>query len=251
MMLRFSKLALVAAAFFALSLAAATRTKAVPLVVTDPSGLGAVSTIDFQSQTAGTGYSSSLVLAPVSFAYVGPSGTNNGVGVVAGSGTGIGGNGIAVGNNALFVNAPAGLLNTDTLSITFAPGTSVNAFGFDIKPSNDPTLVQGSTTPMEYRVTITDDSGTNTFLVTSNDYNTFAFAGFTGSHITQISIGMGLNSVGGQPYIDNFRYTQQAAATTPEPATMFLFGTGLAGLASIARRRRGARKGEAEADGLS
>jgi hypothetical protein len=242
-MVRFSKLALATAALFALSLASATRTKAVPLIVTDPSGLGAATTIDFQSQTPNAGYSSSLTVGAVTFAYVGPSGINNGIGVLSGNPAS---NGMAVGNNALFVNTNAGA-TSNTLQITFAPGTAVNAFGFDIKPSNDPTLFQGVADPMQYQVTITDDSGTNTFVVTSNNYNAFAFAGFSGSNITSIAVAA-LGATGGQPFVDNFRFSPQAAASTPEPATMLLFGTGLAGLASFARKRRGARKGEREAE---
>jgi hypothetical protein len=248
-MFRFSKLTLAAAAFFALSLAAATKTRATPLVVTDPTGLGTTTNIDFQSQTPNAGYSSSLTVAPVTFAYIGPAGGNNGVGVLSGNGT----NGLAAGNNALFVNTDAGQIGVDTLQITFAPGSNVTAFGFDIKPSSDPTIVPGSTTPAQYRVTITDATGDHQFVVTANDYNTFSFAGFTDdSNITSIRVAM-LGTLGGQPFIDNFRYTTQTpAATTPEPATLLLFGSGLAGLAGLARKRHGVRKdagGYAECEG--
>jgi hypothetical protein len=240
-MFRLSKLALAAAAFFALSLAAANRTNAIPLIVADASGLGTTTTIDFQSQPHNTGsYVTSLTVAPVAFTYVGGGSSNNGVQVLQGTGTGVGGNGFDSTNNAMFVNSSAGL-GVDTLQITFAPGTAVNAFGFDIKPSNHPTIDPLSLTPTGYRVTIVDDSGTNQFVVTPTDYNSFSFAGFTGSNITSISIAT-LDATFGQPYIDNFRYTAQAPASTPEPATMILFGTGLAGVASFARKRRSGRR---------
>jgi hypothetical protein len=239
-MFRLSKLALAAAAFFALSLAAANRTNAIPLIVADPSGLGTTTTIDFQPQAHNTGYVSSLTLAPVTFSYVGGGLSTSGIDVVAG--TGAGGNGFDPANNALFVNSSAGI-GVDTLQITFAPGTTVNAFGFDIKASNHPTIDPSPATPAQYRVTITDDSGTNQFVVNSTDYNSFSFVGFTGSNITQISIAS-LSATFGQPYVDNFRFTAQAPAATPEPATMILFGTGLAGIASFARKRRVTRKGD-------
>lgn len=236
-MFRFSKLTLAAAAFFALGLAAATKTSAVPVVVTDPSGLGTISTVDFQSQTPNAGYTSSLTVAEVTFAYTGPAGGSNGVGVLSGNGT----NGLAAGNNALFINTDAGQIGVDTLQITFAPGSNVTAFGFDIKPSSDPTIIPGSTTPAQYRVTITDATGDHQFTVLADDYNNFSFAGFTDdSNITSIRVAM-LGTLGGQPFIDNFRYTTQAPAATPEPATLLLFGSGLAGLASLARKRRLAR----------
>jgi hypothetical protein len=235
-------MALAAAAFFALSLAAANRTNAIPLVVADASGLGTISTIDFQSQPHNTGYAASLTLAPVTFSYVGGGSPINGIQVVQGTGTGVGGNGFDSSNNALFVNSGAGI-GVYTLQITFAPGTAVNAFGFDIKASSHPTIDPTPLAPAQYRVTITDDSGTNQFVVNSTDYNSFSFIGFTGANITSISIAT-LSTTFGQPYVDNFRYTAQAPAATPEPATMILFGTGLAGIASIARKRRGARKGD-------
>ena len=43
---------------------------------------------------------------------------------------------------------------------------------------------------------------------------------------------------GGIPLLDNFSFGQRSAAAVPEPATILLLGTGLAGIATRARRRR-------------
>lgn len=249
-MVRFSKLALATAALFALSLAAATKSNAAPLVltpITSPAG----TTIDFESgitiNSPGSGgqYGASITAlgSPVTFAYIGAAGANNGVGIIAGDGSG---NGMAVGNHALFVNAPSGV-TTPTLLITFDPSASVNSFSFDIKASNKPSVLPGTTTDGSYVITVTDVNGDSTsFTVSATDYTNFSFVGFSSAtNLASISIAM---ATGGQPYLDNFSYTTQAAASTPEPATMLLFGTGLAGLASFARKRRGAHKGEPEAE---
>jgi hypothetical protein len=244
-MFRFSKPALAAAAFFALSLAAADSTKAVPIVpITNSALSNATAVINFESgvnvSPNGAQYGSSLTVLghPVLFTYVGPAGGNNGVGVIAGNGTGAGTNGIEAGNTALTVNVTLGdAFNTNTLNITFDPGASVRSFGFDIKASNATQIPNVSTG--SYTVTVvTADSQTYTFSTPALTYNTFSFFGVNDltSDIVSISVAA---LAGGQPDIDNFRFTAQApTATTPEPATMILFGTGLAGVASFARKRR-------------
>lgn len=54
-------------------------------------------------------------------------------------------------------------------------------------------------------------------------------------------LGVTITSMGGDFYLDYSRLTAQGEngpAPVPEPSTMLLFGTGLAGLASVARRRK-------------
>ena len=228
---------LATAALFALGLAAPERAEANPLVFTPfadrgvfTTVAGPVSTVDFNSAAANAGYSGSLTFAGVQFNYTGPTATCAGCGVGVVNGVNFG-----TTNNALFNNSAAVGPGTSTLSINLPTG--VRAFGFDFKGSNG-TQVPG-VSPASYTLTITfaDPAvGTLTTTITNPSFTTFSFYGFT-ADADILSIAIASNS-GGQPLLDNVTFSSAAATETPEPATMILFGTGLAGVASLARKRR-------------
>jgi hypothetical protein len=224
-MFRFSKFALSLAAFVAVGLASAASTRANPLVfvthttrTTFDAAAPSQTQINFDSGTTGT-YSSSLTFAGVAFNYVGPNTmASAGVGLLAGAGIG--------GTNALFVNSPITLDNT--LLVSLLPGT--RAVGFDFMGS--------ASAAASYKLTITLGDGNTITQTIANPTSDFLFFGFT-TDVDVVSVAFAaLTTGGGQPLLDNFTFGPAQVEPVPEPATMVLFGTGLAGVASAARRRR-------------
>jgi hypothetical protein len=238
-MFRFNKTLLACAAFILLGCgAAASNASAAPVVLptfVDRNTFNAVAptntTVDFQSSTANDGYTSSLTFTGLQFSFSGtgaPACPACGVGIAAGSNFGLN-----PGEQALFVNASGADFNTDTLLIT--PQTATRAIGFEIKGSNG-TQVPGASAAT-YRITVTLANGdTYTTDVVNASYTTFSFIGFSSADVDIQSIAIAALS-GGQPLIDNVSYSATAEAV-PEPATMVLLGTGLAGVASFVRKRR-------------
>lgn len=249
-MFRFNKTVLACAAFILLGCGAGASTaSAAPVVLptfVDRATFNAIAptntTVDFQSSTPNNGYTNSLTLTGLQFSFTGtgaPACPACGVGVAAGSNFGLN-----PGEHALFVNASGADFNTDTLLIT--PQSATRAIGFEIKSSNGtqlPGVSAGS-----YRITVTLANGdTYTTDVSNTSYTTFSFIGFSSADVDIASVAIATLS-GGQPLVDNVSYSA-TAETVPEPATMVLLGTGLAGVASLVRKRRrdtGADAGEGD-----
>jgi hypothetical protein len=200
-------------------------------------------TVDFQSSTPTDTYSGSISVTGLTFAFTGtgaPTCGGCGVGIVSGANPNFG---LSPDNNALFVNASGADFNVNTLLIT--PSSAMRAIGFDFKGSNG-TQVPGASAA-SYRITVTLVNGdTHTIEVVNPSYTNFSFIGFSSPDVDIASVAIATLS-GGQPLLDNVSFSA-AAEPVPEPATMILFGTGLAGVASLVRKRRRNGDGGDEAE---
>ncbi|HEX8181034.1 MAG TPA: PEP-CTERM sorting domain-containing protein [Pyrinomonadaceae bacterium] len=230
-MSRFSQAFLCAVALVVLGCAAAQTTKAAPLVFTTRNAFDiavpSYNTITFDGHSVP--YANSLATSGVTFA---GGSANYQVGVIEGTNVGVPGNFVLTSNT----NAP-GQFNVDNILIT--PPTGTRAFGFDIKSSN--AALTGATSAGSYEIYV---NGALAATVVVPSFNSFSFIGFT-SDVDITSLAIRALS-GGDPVIDNVSFSGAAAQETPEPATLVLLGTGLAGAASAARRRRRAGANQAQ-----
>jgi hypothetical protein len=112
----------------------------------------------------------------------------------------------------------------------------MRAIGFDFKGSNG-TQVPG-VSAASYRITVTLVNGdTHTVEVVNPSFTNFSFIGFSSPDMDIASVAIATLS-GGQPLLDNVSFSA-ASEPVPEPATLALLGTGLAGLVARSRRGRG------------
>ena len=173
------------------------------------------------------------------------------------------------------VNTAEFLAINPTYNTTFAAFSPVRVFTavgsnivdatFSIPGTNGavPALVSGfgsvfsdvdlaNTTSMEFFDAVGQSIGTY-YVQNFAGNQTFSFLGVffnAGELISRVRItngnsALGPNDGGGIDVVvmDDFFYSEPVAAPVPEPTTMLLLGTGLAGIAARARRKRRATKG--------
>ena len=123
-----------------------------------------------------------------------------------------------------FTGNGAGILNP--FSINFLTAVTEAAFALVTQPSATPTVIQ----------TFLAGTLVESQNVFANLIDPTNFYGFTGSSFDQIvvNVSAGVNEAA---LIDNLQFTA-AATAVPEPATLALFGAGLAGLGALRRRRK-------------
>lgn len=218
-MFRFSKFALALAAFVALGVASAVTAEAAPVAIASRGDFDTTyaNRTDINFGTASVPYAPSLTLSGVNFA-----GQNsNQVGVIPGYGTG---------NFVLNTTGP--ITTGDVIQITLPAGTTAVAFDFTCGSG---TQITGTCTTV-YQVYVNGAAVPFPAIPPTAD-GLYFFGLSDTAGINTIAIRSTLTGAG-PPIIDNFSISPAAADPVPEPATMVLFGTGLAGVASVARRRR-------------